>query len=354
MITTADRPFPTYKRFLPGGTSSWGVMHVINRTAGGLLLFGPPEKDHFRSLVFRAAAFCGLEVLTWTCLDNHFHILLTVPSETEAERLRAAVSEEEILERMKKCYSTAYIEETLQRLKKFRSTPGQEPIAEDIIRRLRAQMFDISAYMHIVQRRFSAWFNDRHERRGTLWQGRFRSTLVENRGEALLKTAAYIDLNAVRAKIVKDPKDYRWCGYAEALAGRQDALAGIAAVVRAACNSEDSANAVQEDPMQFYRDWLIELGAPVVDEAGNVVRAGFEPEEAGGKLTQRSLLSTRVRYFTAGLAIGSRAFCEELFQRYRNEFGPNRQSGARPWRHGEWGELYSLRDLRKNVVGKGG
>jgi len=184
MITTADRPFPTYKRFLPGGTSSWGVMHVINRTAGGLFLFGPPEKDHFRSLVFRAASFCGLEVLTWTCLDNHFHILLTVPSETEAERLRAAVSEEEIFERMKGCYSRAYIEETQQRLKKFRSTPGQEPIAEDIIRRLRAQMFDISAYMHIVQRRFSAWFNERHERRGTLWQGRFRSTLVENSGDA--------------------------------------------------------------------------------------------------------------------------------------------------------------------------
>jgi len=117
---------------------------------------------------------------------------------------------------------------------------------------------------------------------------------------------------------------------------------------------EVSANAIQEEPMQFYRAWLIELGAPVLDEAGNVIRTGFEPEEAGGKLTQRTLLSTRVRYFTAGLAIGSRAFCEELFQRYRNKFGPNRQSGARPWRLGEWGELYSLRDLRKNVFGKGG
>jgi len=95
MITTADRPFPTYKRFLPGGTASWGVMHVVNRTAGGHFLFGPTEKDQFRSLVFRAAAFCGLEVLTWTCLDNHFHLLLTVPSEVEGARLRAAVSEEE-------------------------------------------------------------------------------------------------------------------------------------------------------------------------------------------------------------------------------------------------------------------
>lgn len=348
MITTADRPFPTYKRFLPGGTSSWGVMHVVNRTAGGAFLFGAAEKDHFRSLVFRAAAFCGLEVLTWTCLDNHFHLLLSVPSEAEAERLRAAVSEEQIFERMRKCYANAYIEETRQRLRKFRSTPGQEAMADDIIRRLRAQMFDISAYMHIVQRRFSAWFNDRHERRGTLWQGRFRSTLVESSGEALMKTAAYIDLNAVRAKIVKDPKDYRWCGYAEALAGKVDAQNGIASVVRGASNGEESATAAET--MQVYRDWLMELGAPVVDEAGNNVRAGFEPAEAGGRLTRRALLLTRVRYFTDGLAIGSRSFCEELFHRYRNEFGPKRQSGARPWRHGEWDGLCGLRDLRKDVI----
>jgi hypothetical protein len=49
--------------------------------------------------------------------------------------------------------------------------------------------------MHIVQRRFSAWFNKRHDRRGTLWQGCFGSTLIEPSGEALRKTTAYIDLN---------------------------------------------------------------------------------------------------------------------------------------------------------------
>ena len=183
----ADRPFPTYKRFLPGDTSSWGVMHVVNRTAGGQFLFGAEEKEHFRSLVFEAAHFCGLEVLTWTCLDNHFHLLLNVPSAAEGARLRAEISEEEIFARMKKCYSKVYLKDTLQRIEKFRSSPGQEALAEAIMRRLRAQMYDISAYMHIVQRRFSEWFNKRSGRRGTLWQGRFRSTLArkfhEKRGE---------------------------------------------------------------------------------------------------------------------------------------------------------------------------
>lgn len=94
-----------------------------------------------------------------------------------------------------------------------------------------------------MQRRFSSWFNDRHDRhdrRGTFWQGRFGRTLVESSGEALRKTNAYIDLNAVRAGIVKDPKEYRWCGYAEAEAGRAESVAGIVATVRMATNSPDS------------------------------------------------------------------------------------------------------------------
>ena len=355
MIETADRPFPQYKRFLPGGTSSWGVMHAFNRTAGGLFLFGPDEKEHFRSLVFGAAHFCGLEVLTWTCLDNHFHLVLNVPSEAEGARLRAEVSEEEIFERMKKCYSQAYLKETKQRLKKFRSTPGKEALAESIMRRLRAQMYDISKYMHIVQRRFSAWFNERHGRRGTLWQGRFGSTLVEPSGEALRKTTAYIDLNAVRAGIVKDPKDYRWCGYAEAEAGRADGVAGIVAIVRMATNSPDSEPISGSEALERYREWLLELGTPVTDENGELVRRGFAAANADGQsgteLSQAAQLGTRIGYSTAGLVIGSRTFCEEQFQRYRHAFGPKRRTGARPSRHGNWSGLCGLRDLRRNVIG---
>ena len=350
--TTAERPFPTYKRFLPGGTSSWGFMHVVNRTAGGLMLFGDKEKDYFRSLIFRAAEFCGLEVLTWTCLDNHFHICINVPSVEEAARLRATVTEEEILDRLRNCYTATFLKDTKQRLAKFRSTPGKEALADDMLRRFRAQMYDISAYMHIVQRRFSGWFNDCHDRKGTLWQGRFRSTLVESSGEALLKTAAYIDLNAVRAKIVTDPKDYPWCGYAEALAGKADARAGITSVVNASSGPDHAGPADAENALQLYRSWLLELGAPVLDETGQTVRPGFAAgaETSEAKLPRRALLSTRVRYFTASLAIGTRAFCEEVYHRYRSSFGPKRQSGARPLGHGDWGGLCGLRDLRKNVV----
>ena len=352
MIATADRPFPTYKRFLPGGTSSWGVMHVVNRTAGGQLLFGPEEKEHFRSLVFSAAHFCGLEVLTWTCLDNHFHLLLNVPSEAEGARLRAEISEEEIFARMKQCYSKAYLKDTQQRLKKFRSSPGEEALAEAIMRRLRAQMYDISAYMHIVQRRFSEWFNKRKGRRGTLWQGRFRSTLVEASGEALLKTAAYIDLNAVRAQIIKDPKDYRWCGYAEALGGSRRAQRGLCRALGKPVDGWKSAGAAAA-----YRCLLHAEGREVKDAQNEkVVSRGVTAESARavlaakGKLSPAELVRLRVRYFTDGVVLGSKAFVEGIFESQREHFGPKRKQGARRMTESE-APFYTLRQLRLRPLG---
>lgn len=60
----------------------------------------------------------------------------------------------------------------------------------------------------------------------TLWAERFKSVLVEGFGNALETVAAYIDLNPVWAGIVEDPKDYRFCGYAEAVAKEVKALTG--------------------------------------------------------------------------------------------------------------------------------
>ena len=73
--------------------------------------------------------------------------------------------------------------------------------------------------MKELKQRFSKWYNRQQNRCGTLWAERFKSVLVEDRPGAVQAVAAYLDLNPVRAGLVKDPKDCRWCGYAEAVAG---------------------------------------------------------------------------------------------------------------------------------------
>lgn len=62
------------------------------------------------------------------------------------------------------------------------------------------------------------WFNRNNQRRGTLWEERFKSVIIES-GVASRMMATYIDLNPVRAGMVKDPAEYRWSGYCETVRG---------------------------------------------------------------------------------------------------------------------------------------
>src|SRR5262245_1223977 len=93
-------------------------------------------------------------------------------------------------------------------------------------------MWAVSAVMKLLKQRFTQWYNGRTDRKGTLWEDRFKSVLVDGAGEGLTAMAAYIDLNPVRAGLVKDPKDYRWSGYGQAVAGKKRARLGLQKVVR--------------------------------------------------------------------------------------------------------------------------
>lgn len=67
----------------------------------------------------------------------------------------------------------------------------------------------VSSTMQGLGRRYVRWFNDRHRRSGTLWEGRFRSCLVDSE-RYVLACYRYIEMNPVRAGMVTDPADYRW------------------------------------------------------------------------------------------------------------------------------------------------
>jgi putative transposase len=77
--------------------------------------------------------------------------------------------------------------------------------------------------MQAVGRRYVRHFNDAHGRTGTLWEGRYRSTLIETE-RYLLACMAYIDLNPVRAGLVAAPADYPWSSHAHHIGQRQDNL----------------------------------------------------------------------------------------------------------------------------------
>ena len=186
---------------------------------------------------------------------------------------------------------------------------------------------------------------------------RFKSVLVED-SEALRTMAAYIDLNPVRAGIVKDPKDYRWCGYGEAIGGGKAARRGLCQVVghggRGEAAWDKPATVKGMSAAEVYRCWLFEDGKSRREKA---IKGGFSTEAAEaekkrkGKLSRAALLRCRVRYFSDGLVLGTKSYVEGVFENHRGHFGPKRTSGARALREDAQGSLFTARQLTVRPVG---
>lgn len=75
--------------------------------------------------------------------------------------------------------------------------------------------------MQAIGRRYARYFNDTHDRSGTLWEGRYRSTLIESQSY-LLRCMVYIDFNPVRTGLVAQPLDYPWSSHGHYVGARVD------------------------------------------------------------------------------------------------------------------------------------
>ena len=74
-----------------------------------------------------------------------------------------------------------------------------------------------------VGRRYVQYFNYAYQRSGTLWEGRYRATVVDSE-QYLLTCMRYIELNPVRAGMVAHPGEYRWTSYHSNAQGAPDIL----------------------------------------------------------------------------------------------------------------------------------
>lgn len=82
---------------------------------------------------------------------------------------------------------------------------------------------DLGRMMQALGRRYVRYVNDRYDRTGSLWEGRFKACLVDT-DRYVLACYRYIELNPVRAAIVVDPGDYPWSSYRHNALGQPDPL----------------------------------------------------------------------------------------------------------------------------------
>jgi REP-associated tyrosine transposase len=80
-----------------------------------------------------------------------------------------------------------------------------------------------SRMMQALGRNYVRHFNERYGRTGTLWEGRYRSSLIDSE-RYFLQCSVYIETNPVRAGIVNRPDEYRWSSFGSNAGGQPDAL----------------------------------------------------------------------------------------------------------------------------------
>ena len=141
---------PRTKRYCPAGQP----VHIIQRGNNRAeCFFSDHDKTVYLGILRNASNRYGLQVHAWVLMTNHVHLL---------------------------------------------ATPGRESA--------------VSKTMQYLGAEYVRYFNEKYVRTGTLWEGRFRSCLVESEGY-FLTCQRYIELNPVRAGMADTPADYPWSSF---------------------------------------------------------------------------------------------------------------------------------------------
>ena len=341
--------------------SQAGVTHVCSRILEKRYIFQDEEREYFVKTMRAYEDLLGVEVLTYCVMSNHFHMLVRVPHRPEG----FDVSLEVVVARLERAIG----EDAMMLIRKqldFWQRAGLDQVIEEWRQKQVARMFSLSEFVKCVKFRFTRWYNRRAGRKGPLWESRFTSVIVEEEERALRTMAAYIDLNPVRAGMVADPADYRWSGYAEAMAGKARSRRGLVRIIGQMAWPRESAPGarpwgtdafpplVERRALVFYRAILGGQGAERKREDGTVMRRGVS-EKVRERLTtpiERRLaaevLGRRVSHFTRGVLLGSRTFVNQWFERNRDVCAgrsrSERKHGHRSLHKAALRGLYAFRD----------
>ena len=279
--------------------------HATSRCAFQTFAFEAASKEMFVRIMRRAEAFSGVRVANYCVMDNHFHILVKVPKRQE-------VDDAELDRRLAVLYGDVKANAIRRRWNDLAATESGAALVQRERDALRARMYDISHFMKTLKQRFSLWYTTHHGNlEGSIWQGRFHSTLVENSASALSAVSAYIDRNPVRAGIVEDAKDYAWSGYGAASRGDQNARSGILSIF-----AEGAGRAANDDwrsrAWARYRQTVSPCSPAERDNANDITT-----DTSKGQTLQKRYVDEREGRLSRGLVFGSAPYVQGVIARFR-------------------------------------
>jgi REP element-mobilizing transposase RayT len=290
------------------------VYHVISRTALPGLPFDASDKDFLQSLILRFSRIYFTEILGFCLMDNHFHLLVRMFPEDHGD--------------------------TASLRKRFKLAHGDKALfSPKKIADLRRKWSSLSEFVKEIKQNFSRYYNKKNGRKGYLWGDRFKSVIVQD-GRTLVNCLAYIDLNPVRANMVKRPEDYRWSSLGYHVQTNNQAGFLSLDLGMADWGVESGKR------LRKYREFVYETGALDAGKGAMLDPKVVERERKKGyKLTAADRLRYRTRYFTDSGIIGTREFVARHAKRFHDHFACKKEKI--PLKVQGLDGVYSLKRLSK-------
>ena len=260
-------------------TSPRTYHHLISRIAHKVYFMTDEVRNDFIEMIRRSADFCGIQLVAWCIMSNHFHILAYLP---EPEHL----DESEILRRYGVLKGKSRRSDLEKELAKLR---GNKDVGESAVAArlsdITASMHKIGVFMKIVKQWLTQDYNRRYSHAGTLWESVYKDILVPDRPGELAKRAAYIHLNPVRAAIGLAFDEYAWSSLTALRKGDDVAIRGMRRIY--------GEEASPSEMLDAHKHLMAELLEQIkFERAVDVARrrdAGFE--QATDPLTDEALVA---------------------------------------------------------------
>ena len=294
-----------------------GFYHLRGQISGPAGYYPLQKRENALFLISRIrllTSFFFCQVASLSIMGNHYHLVLRFEAFRPLDRP-----------------TLEQIARLLYQHRSYRPYPRwKQPQWERFNRRL----FNPSELMRNLHSDFATWFNRRYGRKGPLWAGRFSHSEVENLEEAVF----YVELNAVRAHLVRRPEKWRYCSAWMRRHGQDDWLMPLSELM-----------VEGKSPKQCRKLFWTRLywrgTRPSKENDGLISLELAEQMEQEG--FQRGCYLQSVPGFSRGRVIGSHRRIEEALDRERARGTYKRRRN--PVYLGV-GNLYQMREQRSNYV----
>jgi REP element-mobilizing transposase RayT len=323
---------PRFNQLVTGG-----IYHTMSRLAISEQ-FSDDDKDVLVKIIHHFTKIYFTKVFSYCVMNNHFHLIIQMKDYD-------SISSETDFKRRYKRYQ-----------KGIEFIPRYQLHRKEDVEKLKEKWASLSELLKDIKLTFTRYYNDKYQRFGFLWGGRFKSVILE-KGNALINCMAYVDLNPIRAGLVKVPEKYRWSSiYYHVIRKNGGNWLSLDYANPFEDNNFNSAK-TNKEKLIFYRKYMYQTGIEPHykdygdDDAflqGALSDKIFDDAESKDfKYSFKEKFMHQCRYFSDSLIVGSYEFVKSVHGLHKSKLAEKRK--RRFSKINGYENIYSMRNLRKNV-----